>query len=317
MVTAGMKSEDVCFLAGKLDKPMQYVEKQTLLCWKHPYSQGYGLPSGICDCESWTIKKVEGQRIGAFELWCCRKLPRVPWTARRLNQSISREIDPEYLLEELKLKLQYFGHLMLTPDNWKSPWCWKRLQAEEEGVRGWDGWWHHRCNEHDLGQTSGDGEGQRGLVCCSLWGHKELDTTGRLNSMINIEVYHTDPPSENTCWPAVTSAGNRQSPLPTPSGTASAAKDHRSRVTGLPETPGTSWRPSDGPTKEQFLLQTPCRLARVLPGIYHKPNSPSIQFSLLFVLHQHWSLIIIMCLHTWSQYLLLENPIITTSNILS
>ena len=125
-----MKSEDICFLAGKLDKPMQCVEKQTLLCWKHPYSQGYGLPSGICDCESWTIKKVEGQRIGAFELWCCRKLPRVPWTARRLNQSISREINPEYLLEELKLKLQYFGHLMRTPD-----WLEKSLMLEKIASR--------------------------------------------------------------------------------------------------------------------------------------------------------------------------------------
>ena len=66
-------------------------------------------------CESWTIKKTEHQKIGAFELWCCRRLLRVPWTARRSNQSILKEISPEYSLEGLmlKLKLQYFGRLML------------------------------------------------------------------------------------------------------------------------------------------------------------------------------------------------------------
>ena len=65
-------------------------------------------------CESWTIKKAEHRRINAFELWCCRRLLRVPWTARRSNQSILKEISPKYSLEGLmlKLKLQYFGHLM-------------------------------------------------------------------------------------------------------------------------------------------------------------------------------------------------------------
>ena len=71
-------------------------------------------PVVVYRCESWTIKKVECQRIDAFELWCWRRLLRVPWTARRLNQSILKEINPEYSLEGLmlKLKLQYFGHLM-------------------------------------------------------------------------------------------------------------------------------------------------------------------------------------------------------------
>ena len=70
-------------------------------------------------CESWTIKKAEHQRIDAFELWCWRRLLKVPWTARRSNQSILREINLEYLLERLmlKLKLQYFGHLMRTADS--------------------------------------------------------------------------------------------------------------------------------------------------------------------------------------------------------
>ena len=70
-------------------------------------------------CESWTIKKAEHQRIDAFELWCWRRLLRVPWTAKRSNQSILEEISPEYSLERLmlKLKLQYFGHLMQRTDS--------------------------------------------------------------------------------------------------------------------------------------------------------------------------------------------------------
>ena len=70
-------------------------------------------------CESWTIKKAEHQRIDAFELWCWRRLIKVSWTARRSNQSVLREINPEYSLEGLmlKLKLQYFGHLMQTADS--------------------------------------------------------------------------------------------------------------------------------------------------------------------------------------------------------
>ena len=73
----------------------------------------------MCGCESWTIKKAEHQRIDAFELWCWRRLLRVPWTARRSNQSIPKEISPEYLLEGLmlKLKFQYFGHLMGRADS--------------------------------------------------------------------------------------------------------------------------------------------------------------------------------------------------------
>ena len=69
-------------------------------------------PVVMYGCESWTVKKAECQRIDAFELWCWRRLLKVPWTRRRSNQSILREINPEYLLEGLKLKLQYFGHLM-------------------------------------------------------------------------------------------------------------------------------------------------------------------------------------------------------------
>ena len=94
-------------------------------------------------CESWTIKKAERLRIDAFELWYWRRLLRVPWTTRRSNQAILKEISPEYSLEGLmlKLKLQYFGHLMWRVDSWKRPWSWDRLKAGWEGDdRGWDGW---------------------------------------------------------------------------------------------------------------------------------------------------------------------------------
>ena len=87
-------------------------------------------------CESWTIKKAEHQRIDAFELWCWRRLLRVPWTARRSNQSILKEISPEYSLEELmlKVKLQYFGHLMRRADSLEKT---LMLGKIEGGRRGW------------------------------------------------------------------------------------------------------------------------------------------------------------------------------------
>ena len=94
-------------------------------------------------CESWTIKKAERWRTDAFELWCWRRLFRVPWMARRSNQSILKEISPEYSLEGLMLKrkLQYFGYMMQELTHWKRPWCWERLRAGVEGDdRGWDGW---------------------------------------------------------------------------------------------------------------------------------------------------------------------------------
>ena len=91
-------------------------------------------PVVMYGCESWTIKKAEHQRIDAFELWCWRRLLRVPWTARRSNQSILKEISPEYSLEGLmlKLKLQYFGHLMRRADSFEKT-CWERLRAGGEG----------------------------------------------------------------------------------------------------------------------------------------------------------------------------------------
>ena len=99
-------------------------------------------PVVMYGCESWTIKKAERNRIDVFELWY-RRLLRVPWTARRSNQSILKEISPGCSLEGLmlKLKLQYFGHLMRRADSLeKRPWCWERLKSREGDDRGWYGW---------------------------------------------------------------------------------------------------------------------------------------------------------------------------------
>ena len=88
-------------------------------------------------CENWTIKKIERQRINAFQLWCWRRLLRVPWTARRSNQSILKEINPEYSLEGLmlKLKLQYFGHLMQEADSLEKTLMMGKIKGRRKGRR--------------------------------------------------------------------------------------------------------------------------------------------------------------------------------------
>ena len=84
-------------------------------------------------CESWTIKKAEGQRIDAFEIWCWRRLPKVPWATRRSNQSILKEINPEYSLERLMLKLHYCGHLMQSVNSLEKTLMLERLKTNGEG----------------------------------------------------------------------------------------------------------------------------------------------------------------------------------------
>ena len=141
-------------------------------------------PVVLNGCESWTIKNAEHQRTDAFELWCWRRLLRVPWTARRSNQSILKEISPEYSLEGLmlKLKLQYFGHLMRRTDSLKRPWCWQRLKAGREGDnRGRDGWMASLTRWTWVWASSRNWDGQRSPLCCSPWGRKESDMTEWLN----------------------------------------------------------------------------------------------------------------------------------------
>ena len=139
-------------------------------------------------CESWTLKKDEHWRIDAFELWCWTRLSRVPSTARS-NQSILKEINPEYLLAGLILKLQYFGHLIWRVDSWKKTLMLGKIEGRrgrgQQGMR----WLNGITDSMDMSLSK-----LRELViereawspwghspCCSSWGHKELDTTEWLN----------------------------------------------------------------------------------------------------------------------------------------
>ena len=99
-------------------------------------------PVVMYGCESWTVKKAECWKIDAYELWCWRRCLGVPWTARRSNQFILKEISPGCSLEGLmlKLKLQSFGHLMWRTDSLEKTLCWESLKAGEGDDRGWDGW---------------------------------------------------------------------------------------------------------------------------------------------------------------------------------
>ena len=120
MVTAALKLKDAVPCKKSYDQPRQYIQKQRhYFANKGPSSQGYGFPIVMYGCESWILKKAERWRIDAFEPWCWRRLLRVPWTARISNQSILKEISPEYSLEGLMLtlKLQYFGHLIQRTDS--------------------------------------------------------------------------------------------------------------------------------------------------------------------------------------------------------
>ena len=131
-------------------------------------------------CESWTIRKAECQRIDPFELWSWRRLLRVPWTARRSNQSFLKEISPEYSLERLmlKLKLQYFGHLMWRADSLEKTVMLGKIEGRRRR------WWQRMrwldditdLMDISLSKLQELVMGQGSLVCCSPWGCKESDT---------------------------------------------------------------------------------------------------------------------------------------------
>ena len=143
-------------------------------------------PIVMYGCESWTIRKAECQRIDASELWCWRRLLRVPWTARGSNQSILKEINPEYSLERLmlKLKIQYFGHLMQRTDSLEKTDAGKAWRQEEKGTTedkmvGWYRW----LSGYEFEPIPGDSEGRRSLECCNPWDLKELNKTEWLNNI--------------------------------------------------------------------------------------------------------------------------------------
>ena len=149
-------------------------------------------------CERCNLKKAEHQRTDAFKLWCFWRLLRVPWTARRSNQSILKKINPQYSLESLrlKLKLQYFGQLMGRAYSLeKTLMLGKDWGQEEKGITedqmiGC----HHWPNGHEFEQTLGDCEGQGSLVCCSPWSRKSWT---RLSDWTTILIYHLQPPQAN------------------------------------------------------------------------------------------------------------------------
>ena len=134
---------------------------------------------GVTTSQTWLSTKYSqyGGVYFAFELWCWRRLLRVPWTARRSNQSILK-ISPGISLEGmmLKLKLQYFGHLMRRVDAGRD-WGQEEKGMTEDEMVGW----HHWLDVHEFEQAPGVGEGQGSLVCCSPWGRKESDMTEQLN----------------------------------------------------------------------------------------------------------------------------------------
>ena len=139
-------------------------------------------PVVMYGCESWTVKKAEHQRIDACELWCWRRLLRVPWTARRSSQSILKEIlnvhwrtDAEAEMPILWLPGAKNWLIRNDPDAWQN-WRQEKGMTENETVG-----WYHWLDGHEFEQAQGVGDGQGSLACCSPWGCKELDTTEGLN----------------------------------------------------------------------------------------------------------------------------------------
>ena len=136
-------------------------------------------PMVMYGCESWTIKKAECRRTDAFELSCCRRLLGVPWTARRSNLSMLKEISPGYSMEGLMLN-EADTPILWPPDAknwliWKDPDAGKDWRLEEKGTTEDEMFrWHHRCDGHEFEYALGVGDGQKGLMCCIPWGLKGL-----------------------------------------------------------------------------------------------------------------------------------------------
>ena len=137
-------------------------------------------PGVVYRCERWTIKKAECRKIDAFQLWCWRRLLRVPWTGRRSNQSILKEISPEYSLEGLvlKLKLQHFGHLMRRADPLEKTLMLGEIESKRRRGQQKMRWLDSITDSMDMSFSKlGDSEGQGSLVCHSPLACKQSDTT--------------------------------------------------------------------------------------------------------------------------------------------
>ena len=157
------------------DQPRLHIKKQRhYFANKGPSSQAIVFPVVMYGCESWTVKKAERRRIGAFELCCWRRLLRVPWTARRSIQSILKEISPDYSLKGLmwKLKLQYVGPLMMLG---------KIEGRRRREWQRWDGWMASATLWTWVWGGSRSWWWTGSLASCSPWGHKESDMTEQLS----------------------------------------------------------------------------------------------------------------------------------------
>ena len=141
-------------------------------------------PVVMYGCESWTVKKAEHRRTDAFELWCWRRLLRAPWTARRSNHSILKEISPTCSLEEWcwSWNSSTLATSCKELTHWKRPWCWERLKVGKEGDDSrWDGWMASPAQWRWVWVNSGSWWWTGVLGCCGSWGRTESDTTERLN----------------------------------------------------------------------------------------------------------------------------------------
>ena len=189
MVTAAMKLKDAVPLKKSYDQPRQHIKKQRhYVADKGPSSQSNGFSSS----HVW-VWELDYKESWALKNWCfwavvLERLLRVPSIARRSNQSILKEISPEYSLEGLMLKpkLQYFGYILWRTDSLEKTWMqeekgndWRQEEkgtTQDERVE-----WHHQLNGHEFKQAPRVGDGQGSLACCRPWGHKESDTSEWLN----------------------------------------------------------------------------------------------------------------------------------------
>ena len=168
------------------DQSRQHIKKhRPYFASKCLSSESYGFPVVKYRCESWTIKKGEHWRIDAFVVWCWRRLLRVPWTARRSNQSIPKGDQSWLFIGRTDVETE--TPILWPPDakNWligKEPDGGKDWRQEEKGTTEDEMvGWHHRLNGHEFEQASGVGNGQGSLACFSPWGRKESDTTEKPN----------------------------------------------------------------------------------------------------------------------------------------
>ena len=184
MVIAAVKLKDAYSLEGKHDLDSILKSRDITLTTKVCLVKAIVFPVVMYGCESWTIKKAEHWRIDAFELWCWRRLLRVPWTARRSIQSILKEISAGCSLVGLilNLKLQSFGHLIWRADSLEKSLMLGKIEGRRRMGRQRVGWLEGIIgNGHEFEWTLGVGDGQGGLVRCDSWGCKASDTTEWLN----------------------------------------------------------------------------------------------------------------------------------------